>query len=289
MANTVNSYSDLLIMKCLLTGNFSEIGRSFEDNVITKLKPGAFYQAQNLDRVSIPNLKDIGAFAFAGTSLTTLDIPWAEIEAVRTGAFYECVSSGMPSTFNLAKATVVDRMAFAGTSSKPNTWLQSISIPIWTGTSSGTEKYYSGTTTGVFEYCTALTNVSLPELVGLTTKFFSRDSSLVSVKLPKCATVAGEAFSYCTALTKVELGGALTSYIANMFAGCSALEALILSGVTAVPTLSSSAFSGTRIANKNAYIYVPKSLEETFKLANNWSTYASQIRAIEDYPDVCGS
>ena len=42
MANSINNYSDLLIMKCLLTKNFAEIGRNFEDSVITKVKPGAF-------------------------------------------------------------------------------------------------------------------------------------------------------------------------------------------------------------------------------------------------------
>jgi hypothetical protein len=31
---------------------------------------------------------------------------------------------------------------------------------------------------------------------------------------------------------------------------------------------------------------VPKSLVDAYKTAENWSTFANQIRAIEDYPEV---
>ena len=66
------------------------------------------------------------------------------------------------------------------------------------------------------------------------------------------------------------------------------LLALILRGVTTVPTLGSTTFNNTAIKSGTCYVYVPKELEATFKVASNWSTYASQIRAIEDYPDICG-
>ena len=67
------------------------------------------------------------------------------------------------------------------------------------------------------------------------------------------------------------------------------VTALILRGVTSVPTISSTTFNSTAVKSGNCYVYVPKALEATFKVASNWSTYASQIRAIEDYPDICGS
>ena len=56
-----------------------------------------------------------------------------------------------------------------------------------------------------------------------------------------------------------------------------------------MPSLGSSVFNGTTIYYEEGYVYVPKSLEAAFKVATNWSTYAGQIRAIEDYPSVCGS
>lgn len=178
---------------------------------------------------------------------------------------------------------------FAGTSSAPNTRLQSVSIPLWTGTSTGTNKYITGAVPGIFQYCTALTNVSLPELGTLPSKIFYGASSLVNISLPKCAAFTTDAFGQCASLKKVDIGGAVTAMNNSPFAGCNALETLILRGITAVPTLSANFFSATRVASGNAYVYVPRSLEGTIKLTNNWSTYANQIRAIEDYPAVCGS
>jgi hypothetical protein len=40
------------------------------------------------------------------------------------------------------------------------------------------------------------------------------------------------------------------------------------------------------IEDGTGYIYVPSALVETYKTASNWVTYAAQIRAIEDYPEI---
>lgn len=42
------------------------------------------------------------------------------------------------------------------------------------------------------------------------------------------------------------------------------------------------------IALGTGYIYVPAALVETYKADAEWSKYATQFRAIEDYPDICG-
>jgi hypothetical protein len=34
---------------------------------------------------------------------------------------------------------------------------------------------------------------------------------------------------------------------------------------------------------KDGYIYVPRALVDTYKVATNWVTYADQFRALEDY------
>ena len=41
------------------------------------------------------------------------------------------------------------------------------------------------------------------------------------------------------------------------------------------------------VESGTGYIYVPQATIEGFKSATNWSTYADQFRAIEDYPDIC--
>ena len=47
--------------------------------------------------------------------------------------------------------------------------------------------------------------------------------------------------------------------------------------------LNSNAFETNEIGNGIGYIYVPRSMVDTLKSATNWSIYASQIRALEDY------
>jgi hypothetical protein len=48
-------------------------------------------------------------------------------------------------------------------------------------------------------------------------------------------------------------------------------------------------FTSTPIADGTGYIYVPAALVDTYKADSNWSVYENQIRAIEDYPDICGA
>ena len=97
------------------------------------------------------------------------------------------------------------------------------------------------------------------------------------------------AFNGCTILAKADLGkvdsiGALT------FQNCKALNTVIIR-YDGICTLSNiSAFNGTPIKTNDTtgFIYVPSSLVESYKSATNWATYADKIRAIEDYPDICG-
>ena len=79
-----------------------------------------------------------------------------------------------------------------------------------------------------------------------------------------------------------------TSIGNNAFNGCTKLTSLILRSETMATLSSTGALSGTPIASGTGYIYVPAALVDSYKAASNWSTYANQIRAIEDYPDICG-
>ena len=49
-----------------------------------------------------------------------------------------------------------------------------------------------------------------------------------------------------------------------------------------------SEIKSTSSIGAKAYIYVPRALVEDYKVATNWSTFADRIRAIEDYPEICG-
>ena len=287
MANTMTRYTDAQIMKALLTKDFSGIGREFVDDVITSVKVGAFTGAQNLDKVSLPSVKEVHYCAFQNAAITTLDLPWGELESIGFSAF--AGASGLPQNPVFSKLTALSNGAFAGTSDKKNTDLRTISLPLWTGSSFSEGSGFSNSTGGIFAYCTALTSVSAPELQSLPTQMFYYCQALEEVVFPKVSTVNSGAFSYCSNLKKIDLGGAITRLSSAFMANASKVTVLILRGVTTVPTLGSSAFTGTAVKSGTCYVYVPKALEATFKVASNWSTYASQIRAIEDYPDICGS
>ena len=111
-------------------------------------------------------------------------------------------------------------------------------------------------------------------------------SALTNVNFPSVTSVALGAFWQCLALAKAEFASAV-AFANNAFYGCSALTALILRNTEQISTISGTPFASSAIASGTGYIYVPAALVDTYKAASGWSTYAAQIRAIEDYPEVC--
>lgn len=140
---------------------------------------------------------------------------------------------------------------------------------------------------GAFYYCTALTTVDLPEATKLAGSSFSYCTSLASVSLPKVQTMSGFCFRNCTSLQFLDFP-VLSSIGYSEFNSCTALETLILRNTEQVCKQSSGAFAFSKIEKGGGYIYVPSAMVDAYKEATNWSTYASQIRAIEDYPEICG-
>ena len=140
---------------------------------------------------------------------------------------------------------------------------------------------------GAFYYCTALTTVDLPEATKIDGSSFANCTSLTSVSLPKVQTMNGYCFRNCTSLSFLDFP-VLSSIGYSEFHSCTALEVLILRNTEQVCKQSSGAFSFSKIEKGEGFIYVPAALVDAYKVATNWSTYADHIRAIEDYPDICG-
>ena len=107
--------------------------------------------------------------------------------------------------------------------------------------------------------------------------------ALTNVIFPSVTSVDLAAFWNCTALKQADFEKTV-SFANNAFYGCSALAALILRNTEAVSSLTGN-LSGTLIASGTGYIYVPAALVATYKAATGWSTYADQIRPLEDYPE----
>lgn len=112
---------------------------------------------------------------------------------------------------------------------------------------------------------------------------FRTCEQLTSAIFPSATSVGNSAFYSCPYLLSVDLPSA--TVIRNYaFYGCKALKALILRKSNAICGLvAANAFYNTSIASGTGYIYVPAGLIETYKTASNWSTFAAQFRALEDY------
>ena len=96
-------------------------------------------------------------------------------------------------------------------------------------------------------------------------------------------SIGSNAFQNCSALATADFPKA-TSIGNGAFVWSAKLKTLILRKASSVCTASGSAiFSSTPIASGTGYIYVPSALIEQYKVAENWSTYAAQFRALEDY------
>ena len=120
--------------------------------------------------------------------------------------------------------------------------------------------------TYAFEYCTKLTEMTLPSLTAISGNFIYRSNNIKKIDLAVCTSIA-----------------------ANGFRGATGLTALIIRTPSVCTLANTNAFTtDTAIYKGTGYIYVPAALVESYKSATNWSTYANQFRAIEDYPEICG-
>lgn len=111
--------------------------------------------------------------------------------------------------------------------------------------------------------------------------------TVTEYKENRISKIGQYAFYNSTALAVVDVPN-VTSIEANSLYGCSALTALILRSATVCTMANTNALTNSAIAKGAGYIYVPRSLVDSYKAQTNFSTYAEQIRAIEDYPDITG-
>lgn len=115
--------------------------------------------------------------------------------------------------------------------------------------------------TYVLAYCGNLKTVKFHTLTKLGQYAFYSSTALTTADFPVCKEVESSAFY-----------------------NCSALVSLILRKTGTICTLSSTnTLYGTPIKSGTGYIYVPRALVDSYKSATNWSSFANQFRALEDY------
>lgn len=143
---------------------------------------------------------------------------------------------------------------------------------------------------------TRLTELNFPKLKAVKDSTFWSAKNVKSADLKSVTSIGSNAFQYCGitgGLKKLDFH-VLTAIGSSAFYGCSNLEALIIRTNELCTLSNTTALSVTPIAKGTGYVYVPKTLADgsdgvaAYQAATNWSTYAAQIRAIEDYPDITG-
>lgn len=166
-------------------------------------------------------------------------------------------------------------------------------------------EFYSDNCTEIGDYsfrgCKSLKTLVAPNAKRVGEYALYQCNNLRSITLPSVTTVATNSFRDAQYLEFIDLPK-LKAISTNTFYGCRGLKTLILRNSTLVTLNSTSAFTtcyrilGTQNSGFNpngekiGFIYVPKALLEDYKVATNWSSdnLVTQLRAIEDYPDITG-
>ena len=128
----------------------------------------------------------------------------------------------------------------------------------------------------------SITEISSSSATSIGDFAFRSCSALTTVNFPAATSIGANTFYSCSKLTTVNFPAA-TSIGGNAFSSCSVLKSLLLRGNNVCTLSSKNAFNSTPIQSGTGYIYVPSALIEQYKAATNWSTYAAQFRALENY------
>ena len=140
-----------------------------------------------------------------------------------------------------------------------------------------------------FRECTGLTKIPYESQLNYVGDNCFRSCLIQSANLPNVTGIGYASFQDCKSLVRVDVGVKQRRTLRrDTFNGCSALETCILRADAFLPMDNTSAFKGTPIESGTGYIYVPSALVDQYKAATNWTVYADQIRAIEDYSEITG-
>lgn len=244
MYNYYNNSENIRLKKVTLPSNLTKIGSAVFDG------------CTELDDINIPStLQEIGNYAFRNTKISRITLPASlknNYDAIGRYTFYGCNElEEISITQNNDYVKVVDGALCL-------------------------KNYYtsSGRNFGI-----SLINKYPP-------KRNAKSCSIESV----ASSVLDGAFENATQLETITLNlskgpSTMQNYMifSQAFYNCTNLEKLILKTTAQVISLNNvNAFTGTKIANGEGYIFVPDALLSNYKSATNWSTFANQIKPLSE-------
>ena len=252
------------------------------DNVIA-IGDNGFYRCPKLSLTSLPSgITSLGDYAFADCSMLTLTSLPSGITSLGDYVFRDCprlaltsLPSGITSigqyAFRNCSKMVLTSLPSGITSIGDFAFLNCYQLSL-TALPSGITSIGQYT----FNNCPRLALTALPSgITSLPTAAFQYCPKLALTTFPSGLTSIGAyAFKQGTGLASITLPPALTTIGDQAFANCYNLKVCDCTECTAVPTLGASVFQN---AHADFKILVPSALEEEWKAAANWSSYASQI------------
>lgn len=218
---------------------------------ITKVGANAVYKQTALTKLTLPNCTYLGQDAFNGCS-------------------------------NLAQISLENYTGTAGDYASQNvfftcTKMETAYLPNCTSLSNG-----------IFQKCTSLRNLTVSPEITHVNGTALRETAIEEFVYPSVVELKNNVFYGCPNLKKVDITNSSWNVESNVCQNAAVLETFILRSPTMRPLNGTNAFAGTPIESGSGYIYVPSALVDSYKAATNWSAYADQIRAIEDYPEITG-
>lgn len=259
--------------------------------------------------ISLPNISNLGSYAFEGTLITSLDISQSSLISLSEGLFYNCsslTSISLPNTI-----TSIGRRCFYGCNGLSVIDLSQIS------TSSLNDAMGYG---NLFSNCSSLTTLGISNFPGITKiglNTFSGCSSLAGqLSFPDCEelpanTNDGGIFIGCNGLTKITIGKLIdllsvpySQSNRGAFSGCANLKIVdlgdslqrlgtghfnstpvqaVIIRITTPPIITSSGYTWEQVfGNNGAILYVPSSALSNYQSDTWFGNYTSRIKTIEN-------
>lgn len=121
------------------------------------------------------------------------------------------------------------------------------------------------------------------EITDIGTSAFNGCSNLDLSEISSSVLDTINATAFATAgIKELDVKSSVLDIIGNNAFQNSDLEKIIIRRNDRLVTARTTIFSGTPISKGNGYIYVPDELVEQYKVASNWSVYASQIKGVSE-------
>lgn len=235
-------------------------------STVTKIDEEAFYQCTSLSSISLPNVEEVGDYAFFGTALTSVELPQARFIgdcAFAGDDYYYSSSSSKLSEVQIPLVTTIGNRAFCGCNLLKDISMHNVK-------SIGYE---------AFANCYSLTEMDLSNVESIGQGAFYMNvyygsSTLTSVKLPDNLTaIPEECFAGCP-LENIDFPSALESIGERAFQSCNLTSITLPEGLQRI---ESGAFNGCPLKS----ISIPSTIEymssDAFSVKNVASIYSYAV------------